>query len=314
MRRFADLVLADAAVVWTWVASSALGWAVQLGLGMGQPSQGLALSAAAVPAALVAALPRRGRRTGMVAVVTLTALAGVANALHHRAFQTYLPLRALLAVDQGWSVRDYAAGLLHAADLVPAALVLLTVAGAVLARWRERVGSPRLPTPTVSRARAALPFALCVLGSVPALAWTRWVAPGDADNQTGGFLYGHLVDGCRIAREWTERADATPEEMERILRATADNTAWAGDEASTADGAQADPWLGRAAGANILMIQVEALNGWLLELDVGGAPAAPFLRSLAARGLSFTNVFDETHVGRSSDADYLALVSQHPTR
>ncbi len=315
--RRSGFLLANASVLWTWAVASALGWAVQLGLGMGQPSQGLALSAAALPAALVAALPRRMRRWGMVAVVALTALVGVANAMHHRAFQTYLPLLALLAVDQGWSVRDYAAVLFHPADLVPAALVLLTLGGALLAGRSERrvAGAPR--------AHAALPLALCLLGSLPAVGWAWLVAPVDADNQTGGFVYGHVIDATTLARELGVDAEPSPEDMTRILRATARYDAVrvgavpggasdaAGDDLEAA-GAP-DPWLGRAAGADVLMIQVEALNGWILDADVGGEPVAPFLRSLAGRGVRLTGVFDETHLGRSSDADYLALASQHPT-
>jgi lipoteichoic acid synthase len=314
-RRFPALLLANASVLWTWVAAAALGWAVQLGLGMGQPSQGLALSAAALPAALVAALPPRLRRWGMLAVVALTGVVGVANALHHRVFQTYLPLRALLAVDQGWSVRDYAVGLLQPVDLVPAAIVLLTLGGSLLAWRRERAGRPS------PRARMALPLGLCLLGSVPALAWAWFVAPADADNQTGGFVYGHVIDACRIARDWAMPAEPTPEDMARILRATAADgmatsagtTSPEGSNGSADGDREHDRWFGRAAEADVLMIQVEALNGWVLDTDVGGEPVAPFLRSLARRGLLFTNVFDETHLGRSSDADYLALVSQHPT-
>lgn len=314
-RRVLSWILADASVLWTWMAASALGWAVQLGLGLGQPSQGLALSAAAVPAALVAALPHRMRRAGMATVVTLTALVGVANAVHHRAFQTYLPLRALLAVHQGWSVRGYAAGLLRAVDLVPVALVFATVAGALLARRRERAQGALVPPVTPSRAPAALPLVLCVLGSLPALGWASWVAPRDADNQTGGFLYGHLVDASRIARARAGRGEPTPEEMTLILRQVGRAPAAApGTGAGEEEDALPDPWLARAAGANVLMVQVEALNGWVVDLNVGGEPVAPFLRSLARRGLVFTRVFDQTHLGRSSDADHLALVSQHPTR
>jgi phosphoglycerol transferase MdoB-like AlkP superfamily enzyme len=308
LRRLSTVLLANASVLWTWAAASALGWAVQLGVGMSQPSQGLALSAAALPAALVAALPRRMRRWGMVAVVALTALVGLANALHHRAFQTYLPLRALLAVDQGWSVRDYAALLLDPADLVPVALVLLTLGGALLAVRSERRGRAG------PRAHATLPLALCLLGSLPALGWAWLVAPADADNQTGGFVYGHVIDATTLVRQLGVKAEPSPEDMARILRTTGRGgaPAPAGSSGDAGGGNGPDPWLGSAAGADVLMIQVEALNAWILDANVGGEPVAPFLRSLAARGMTFSGVFDETHMGRSSDADYLALVSQHP--
>lgn len=301
VRVLVGLLRANAPVLWTWVASSTMVFSVQMGLGLGRPSEGLALSSAALPALLVAAMPPRLRRWGMVAVVTLTALVGLVNTLHHRAFQTYLPLTALPAVGQGWSVRGYAFGLLGPADLILAAIVAATLGSA----WP---GARLLQGPTPSRSgswtRTALPVGVCLLGSLPAFGWAWLVAPGRADTQTGSFLYSHLLDAGRLAGEHLARSDPSPGEMALILRhVDADDTLLDGD-----------PWSGRAAGANVLMVQVEALNGWVLDAEVGGEPVAPFLRALAAQGLSFPNVFDDTHQGRSSDADYLALVSQHPLR
>ena len=45
---------------------------------------------------------------------------------------------------------------------------------------------------------------------------------------------------------------------------------------------------------------------------MAGEPVIPFLRSLAEQGLHFTEIFDATGEGRSSDADYLVMASQHP--
>ncbi|MDP2956507.1 MAG: LTA synthase family protein [Longimicrobiales bacterium] len=292
---FPTLLKVNASVIWTWMMGVVMGFGVQLAGGLGQPSQGLALSAAALPAALVAASPPRVRRWSMLATVTLLGLAAIADALHHRVLGTYLPLRSLMAVGQGWAVRDYAAGLLGAQDVMPVLAVLLT-AIAVLPR-------PRPAVPVSPRWHTALPLTLCLLGSAPALGWAWWVAPGTADTDTGGFLYAHVVDARRILGEWSMSGEPGPEELERVLRFTGPDS---GAEA------EPDPWLGRAAGSSVLLIQVEALNGWLLDADVEGEPVVPFLRSLAERGLHFTNVFDETHQGRSSDADYLVMASQHP--
>ena len=288
------LLRANAEVIWAWVAVSAITWAIQLGIGRTQPSQGLALSSAALPAALVAASSPRIRRWCMLAVVAASALLASVNAMYHQMIGDFLPVRAFLAPGQGWAMRGYAAGLLAAGHSVPALLVVATAATALLRRR---------PGPQVSRRwHTALPLAICLLGSAPALGWAWRVSPGAADTQTGGFLYAHVVDVRRIVGEWTMAADPAPEDMERVLRFT--------ERPRAADGA--DPWFGRAAGSSVLLVQVEALNAWLLVAEVEGEPVVPFLRSLAARGLAFDDVFDDTHQGRSSDSDYLAMVSQHP--
>ncbi len=289
------LLKVNASVIWTWGACVLMIFGVQLGAGMGQPSQGLALSVAALPAALVAASPPRFRRWSMLGTVTLMALVAIADAFHHRVLGTYLPLRSLVAVGQGWAVRHYAAGLIGTRDVMPVLAVLLSAAAAL--------PRPRASVPVASRWHTALPLALCLLGSVPSLAWAWVVAPGAADSETGGFLYAHVADARRILGEWRMSADPGPEELDRVLRFT--------DPESDPE-PQADPWFGRAAGSSVLLLQVEALNAWLLDADVEGEPVVPYLRSLAERGLHFTSVFDQTHQGRSSDADYLVMASQHP--
>lgn len=292
---FATLLRANADVLWTWIVASGLAWAVQLGEGLGGPSQGLALSSAALPAAVVALIPPRRRRWGMVAVVTLLALLALVNALYHRVFGVYVPLRAAAALSQGWQVRDYVTGLLRAGDALPALAVLASVLG-LLARRKTSLALPR-------RWHTLLPFLLCAVGSLPALGWAWVVSPGSADSETGGFLYAHVVDARRMVGEWRLAEALTPEEVDRVRDALA---------LRMRPPESVDPWRGVAAGSNVLLVQVEALNTWLLDADVEGSAVMPFLRSLLEGSLSFPNVFDQTHEGRSSDADYLVMASQHP--
>lgn len=235
----------------------------------------------------------------MLATVTFLALLAVINAVYHRLFGVYVPLSAIQSVGQGWQVRDYAAGLLQGRDAI-AFLVVLVTAAVVILRGRTSVPVGRIW-------HTGLPLTVCLLGSVPALGWAWIIAPGVADSETGGFLYGHVVDGRRMVGEWRASGEPGPEVIKRVV----DYADLHAQGPAQSDGS--DPWFGRAEGSSVIMIQVEALNNWLLDADVKGEPVVPFLRSLAKRGLYFTNVFDDTHEGRSSDADYLAMASQHPS-
>lgn len=290
-----SLLRANAAVIWTWLVAVGLSFAVPLREGLGQPSQGLALSAAAIPALLVALTPLRHRRWVMLLTVGVLCVLALANAAYYRIFGVYLPLQAVDSLRQGWEVRGYLGSILGADDVVPVLLVVISGLAAVARR----------PGPLLSRRWSiTLPVIVCLLGSTPALAWAWVVGPGAADTATGGFLYAHLMDVRTLVGEWRSLGtEPSLQEMARVRQFL---------DGRRAEEGAADPWYGHAAGSNLVIIQVEALNAWLLDADVDGEPVMPFVRALRGRALSFTGVFDQTHEGRSSDADYLVMASQHP--
>jgi phosphoglycerol transferase MdoB-like AlkP superfamily enzyme len=71
------------------------------------------------------------------------------------------------------------------------------------------------------------------------------------------------------------------------------------------------PFFGAAKGANLLLIQVESLQQFVVGLQVQGQEVTPFLNRLAKEGLYFPWVFDQTNQGRSADGEFIALNSQH---
>jgi hypothetical protein len=291
----ARVIQDNAPILVTWVVGVMLGFVVQIAEGLGSPSQGLALSAAAFPALFVALVPTRGRRLTAAVIIGTLGLLAVVDAVYHRAFDTFMPLRALTLTGQAWAVRAYTAELVQPSDILWPAVALIGIM--VVLRISTGTDAPGRLRNTI------LPVVLCGLGALPAVAWTLYVAPFDADHVTGGFLHAHVVDVGRSLQEWQAGGDPTPEERARVRRYL---------DRPAVSGAAEDPWFGSASGSNVLMIQVEALNGWLLDAEVGSEPVVPVLRSLATRGFSFTGVFDQVHHGRSSDADYLVMASQYP--
>lgn len=286
-------------VAWTWLASVIMIVTVQRGVQLEGLSEGLVASSAALPALAVALFPQRLRRGVMVVTVGLVAVLALANTAHYRVFGSYIPLRSFTLFREAWGQRAYALQLLGAGDLVPVVLLLVTL---VLALRRTRVRLRAAPG-----WYGALPAALCLVGLVPAVRWALVVAPRDNEPYSGGFLYDHVVDARRILDERQMGRTPPPEDLERVLALTVGRHR---DPGTPADGA--DPWRGIATGSNVLLIQVEALNGWLMDAELDGEPVMPVLRSLAGRGIWLTNVFDQTHEGRSSDADQLLMTSQHP--
>ncbi|MSO35465.1 MAG: hypothetical protein EXQ50_06090 [Acidobacteria bacterium] len=72
------------------------------------------------------------------------------------------------------------------------------------------------------------------------------------------------------------------------------------------------PRFGIAAGMNLVVIQVESLQAPMVDFQINGQPVMPNLKRLQATGVSFSQVFDQTDEGRTSDAEWLGLTSLLP--
>lgn len=67
-------------------------------------------------------------------------------------------------------------------------------------------------------------------------------------------------------------------------------------------------------GLNLIMVQLEAFQGFLLDLKINGQEVTPNLNRLAKQSLTFTNAYYQTAMGGTSDAEFLANVSLFPAK
>lgn len=67
-------------------------------------------------------------------------------------------------------------------------------------------------------------------------------------------------------------------------------------------------------GKNLIMVQLEAFQGFVLNLQLDGQEVTPNLNRLAAAGMNFTNAYYQTAMGGTSDAEFLANVSFYPAQ
>ncbi|MFZ9887024.1 MAG: LTA synthase family protein, partial [Myxococcota bacterium] len=72
------------------------------------------------------------------------------------------------------------------------------------------------------------------------------------------------------------------------------------------------PSFGDARGANALVVQIEALQSWVIEADIDGKPVMPFLRSLRTKNQDLGSLLDQTGDSPTSDCEYLVLNSLLP--
>ena len=69
-----------------------------------------------------------------------------------------------------------------------------------------------------------------------------------------------------------------------------------------------------AKGKNLIVIQVESLESFLIGKDINGQKITPVLDNLIQKGLYFPNIYEQVNEGTSSDCDLMINTSMLPVR
>lgn len=259
----------------------------------------LALSAMAVPA--------RHRLAALLLIDGLATFLVLADVLYLRYFGEVLPASALLHGAQSLEVKQSVWVLLKLEDLK---LLMEWPLLMALLPWRAKIWQVGKALPAWARHATVGLAALLPIAQLAHIvadfdrrhpnalsgAWN----PTYVAASIGAFPY-HGIDAYHalIARA---PADGAPEAVEAI----------AGWLAAKNSPQAANANWGLAAGANVIAVQVEALQGFTVGLTIGGRPVTPHLNRLAGESLYFTNVFGQTKDGNTSDSEFLANTSLYP--
>ena len=296
--------------VWTFlaVALAVLTYAELVGRELTDGAVGIAWSGAALFALLPLAPPARARAWAAFAVAAVVGFVAAADLVYLRYFGSVVPLAAFAGIGQLGQIEGSVRALLSSSDawLLPGVAAGLLLA--VLWPGRATVAASR-----VARVGATAGAAAALLATAwPALATLRQaLADPSVSNKVfseemlvgrWGVLNVHLFDVARTVREWGSDDSLPPAEQEKVRSALAARAAAIGPS----------PAFGGARGANLILIQVESLQRWVVGARVNGVEVTPYLNTLSRRALFFSSVFDQTEQGRSSDGEFAALNSQYP--
>lgn len=69
---------------------------------------------------------------------------------------------------------------------------------------------------------------------------------------------------------------------------------------------------GVARDLNVILMSAESFQTFPIGLEIAGQPVAPRLAEFARESLFFESFHDQTHLGTTSDAEFMALNSLHP--
>lgn len=192
-------------------------------------------------------------------------------------------------------------------SLSPVQLLLLwgplpVLAGMAWRRWTPGPRRPRLGMPLAAVGLASM------IGAVPLDPF--WVAgnwrAGEAVAHAG-FLGDHLLnlgaDLRALIREKSRSRRLDPDAGQALL-------SWA---MSRRRHAPAPGGAGPSAQIrNVVVLQVESLQGFVLGLQVDGQEVTPNLNRLASDSVVFDHFFSQVGNGNTSDAEWLSLCSQYP--
>ncbi len=120
-----------------------------------------------------------------------------------------------------------------------------------------------------------------------------------------GLLGFHGYDTYRYAKEHWFGAKL-PEEQ--ILEAKS----WFEERRQSQKQMESEPMFGQYRGKNVLIVQAEAFQTFVLGQSIGGEEITPNLNRLIGQSLYFPNFYHQTAQGRTSDADFLTSCSMHP--
>ena len=267
----------------------------------------MAVVAVGIPVVAALVLPRRLRPWVLLFIGIFGSLLILADVVYYRFFGDVLSTPALLGAHQTgqvWgSVRT-----LFTPDLIwliadwpfavwIAARVTLRRASGMPALMRAAMASTAAAVLAVSGMVISAPR---VLASTPLAQMFRDRAVVE---QLGPFGY-HAYDAWNYARSTWWRPDASEADMQDALEWFAERTPLRAAAGTSA--------FGVARGDNLIVVQVESLQDFAVDLDVGGRDVMPHLRRWSGDAVRFTNVTDETSEGRTSDAEFATMASLLP--
>lgn len=240
----------------------------------------------------------------------LTALV-VTDVLYMRYYSDLFTFGNIGLSAQVGEISESVAALFHTADLLyfidfPILLLFLFIAG--------RRGSGKLFA-RLSIKRIAAVFLLLLCGGslffwrvlsyqrlVPGVLRSMWDRPAVCNN-VGAMTY-HVVDAWNCAADRLLKDNLPDGAVDEIA-------AWFDGRKSS--GVSEAKTFGAAKGKNLIIIQVESLQHFVVDLKVNGAEVTPNINKFAREAAYFSGVYNQTGSGNSSDAEFLANTGLYPS-
>lgn len=139
--------------------------------------------------------------------------------------------------------------------------------------------------------------------------WARGLFVGNWWNipiyNVTGLLGFHGYDTYRYAKEHWFGAKISDAEVQETKE-------WFADRLKLQKQMETEPLFGEYKGKNVLIVQMEAFQEFVIGRSIGEEEVTPNLNKLIGQSVYFPNFYHQTAQGRTSDADFLTSCSMHP--
>ena len=270
-------------------------------------------------------LPARGRIVSLIALNVIASFVLYADLIYYRYFQDLISVPVLLQLGQVDSLGDSIGTLLHAKDFILFFDWIVIIPFAVYVIWRGRgdlrhANEHRSAAPVWQKTivRIVLSAVIFIIGSLLVFTnvneakrtWGQGVFVGNWWNlsiyNVTGALGFHGYDVYRYAKQnWLDAETVTAEQSSEAKK-------WIEARGDLRGALEQDALFGAYEGSNVLMVQLEAFQNFMINRSIGGQEITPHLNDLIGQSAYFSQFYHQTAQGRTSDADFTANCSMQP--
>ncbi|WP_199622278.1 LTA synthase family protein [Paenibacillus alkalitolerans] len=255
--------------------------------------------AVALPSLLLFLIPvelsfRRKKTEAYLMLNALLSAAMLSVVVYYRQFGIVVTYRAFSQAHHVIDVRDSILDLLQPLHLL---FFLDIIVWIILKIWKA---APRL---------SGLRFSRSGLSSFWALSLATLI------------LFAYCYDGVLNELKQVERMGLVSYQAHTLLDGMRAETANAAAQPVTPDivrsvknlqEPEALQWFGAAKGRNLIVVQLESFENFLIGMEVGGKAVTPVLNELLKDSFYFSNVYHQTSQGNTSDAEFIMNTSFYP--
>lgn len=256
-------------------------------------------------------IPRAGRLPLLFAIDCIVTFIIIADLLFYRYFSDVLSMPVLTQASVVTSVKSSIISLLHVSDLIFAIdLPILTFMLFTSGRAKKDCSISYGKRVVCSVFAFAIGIGFCSYGILNLLKTQPHIFKSFYDRvyivQNIGLLSFHGIDAFKFVKSIDEAALPVSEEKRKEIAEFLEN--------KKAERKSNPELFGIGKDKNLIVVQVEALQEFVINRSINGQEITPNLNKLLKSSLNFDNYYTQTAGGGTSDAELLSNVSMYPAK
>lgn len=268
-------------------------------------------------------LGRRARAVSLAALNAILSIVLFADLIYFRYFKDFISVPVILQAGQVGELKASIWSLIQTEDWILFADLPISFALVIWIFWLT--SKKRYPhiKPSFTRSQKAVWRKIIPAAILLALGWALIYYP--VEEQKNGWARGlfvgnwwnvpiynvtgllgfHGYDTYRYAKEHWFGGGLTDEQIQ-------ESESWFQDRRKLQDQMESEPLFGEYKGKNVIVVQAEAFQDFVIDQSIGGQEITPNLNELIGRSIYFPNFYHQTAQGRTSDADFATSCSMYP--